>query len=349
MSAGLFHQDNAANREVLRACPTLMRGFRPKAWVRNPHVQIGLLVRGERRAAPVAWDREERLTMADGGTVSLQWLGSGDGATAPVVLVMPTITGDGDDLSDLVTLIRRELGWTVVVCNRRGHAGVPLTTPRFNTMGNVGDLREQIAHVQTERPNAPLFALGTSAGSGVLARYLGETPDTPLAAGALYCPGYDLTDLFDHAHAVYSRIMVGRLKRHFLEPNAALLSDRPGYAECAAAKDLGSFHRHAHGLAGFGSRDEYLRASNPMEVAYDIAIPVLTINAADDPICNVRMVERVRKRLIGSLRNGLLAVTRHGSHCAHLPGRTRRSWAHEVLVEYLRAQGRRVGVAQRVG
>ena len=336
MGPALYFQDHAANRAIVKACPTLRRGFRPMPWARNAHVQIGLLVRGERRAPPVAWDREERLVMRDGGEVSLQWL---DGSEAPVVLVMPTITGDGDDLRDLVRRVHHELAWTVVVCNRRGHGGVPLRTPRFNTMGDTEDLRAQLAHVQAARPSAPLFALGTSAGSGLLARYLGETPDTPLRAAALYCPGYDLEDLFDHVHHVYSRIMAGRLKRHFLEPHHALLNECPGYAECSAARDLGTFHRHAHGLAGFASRRDYLRASNPMEVAFDIRIPVLALNAVDDPICRVAMVERVRERLIGSLRHGILAVTRRGSHCAHLEAGGA-SWSHAVLLEYLRAHAR---------
>ena len=337
MSTTLFHQDNAANRRTVRACPTLRAGFRPRRWARNPHVQIGLLVRGENRAPSVPWDRDERLRMEDGGEVSLQWL---DGPEPPVLLIMPTITGGGDDLRDLVRQVNAELGWTVVVCNRRGHASVALRTPRFNTMGDVGDLRAQIAHVQAQRPGAPLFALGSSAGSGLLARYLGETPDTPVRAAALYCPGYDLEDLFDHVHPVYSRVMAKRLKRHFLEPHAALLADRPGYAECANARDLGAFHRHAHGLAGFESRAAYLRASNPMEVAYDITIPVLAMNSADDPICRMQMVDRVRHRLIDSLRHGILVVTRHGSHCAHLQA-DGTSWSHAVLVEYLRVQAAR--------
>ncbi|MEO0326410.1 MAG: alpha/beta fold hydrolase [Myxococcota bacterium] len=329
----IYYQDNAANRSVVMACPTLRRGFRPQPWARNPHVQIGLLVRGEGRAAPLAWDRNERLVMADGGEVSLQWL---RGPEAPVLLVMPTITGDGDDLRELVRQVQGELGWTVVVCNRRGHGGVPLRTPRFNTMGDTDDLRAQIAHVQAEKPGAPLFALGSSAGSGLLARYLGETPNTPLRAAALYCPGYDLADLFDYVHPVYSRVIAGRLKKYFLAPHEALLRGRPGYAECAAAKDLGAFHRHAHGLAGFATRADYLRASNPMEVAYDITIPMLALNAADDPICRLPMVERVRKRLIGALTHGILAITRRGSHCAHLED-DGRSWSHAVMLEYLRA------------
>ena len=339
MSLTLFHQDNASNREVLRSCTTLRQGYRPRPWARNAHAQIGLLLRKEQGSPRITWDRVERLEMADGGVVSLQWLGSRQSDERPVALLMPTITGDGDALRDLVRHIRATLGWTVVVCNRRGHAGVPLATPRFNTMGNVGDLRAQIDHVRASRPDAPLFAIGVSAGSGLLARYLGETPNTPVVAAAMHCPGYDLEDLFDHAHPMYSRLMARRVQRHFLEANASVLADHPDYEACAASRDLAEFHRRAHTLAGFATRSDFLRASNPMGVAHDITIPMLVLNAQDDPVCHIRIVDRARRTLIDALPHGILAITRYGSHCAHLYGvRRRTSWAHRVLVEYLRVQ-----------
>jgi uncharacterized protein len=339
MRTSLFHQDNADNRRVLRGCPSLREGFRPRRWLRNPHAQIGVLLGHERRASPIAWDHVERLQMADGGLVSLQWLGTDDPARHPVVLLMPTIIGDGDGLGDLVRHLRSALGWTVVVCNRRGHAGVPLATPRFNTMGEVGDLRAQIDAVRRARPAAALFAIGVSAGSGLLARYLGETPNTPIRAAAMHCPGYDLEDLFDHAHPMYSRLMAHRVKRYFLDSHVGVLGDHPDYLACAAARDLAEFHRRLHGLAGFSTRADYLRASNPMEVAHDIKTPLLVLNAADDPVCSIRVVNRVRRSLIAAIPHGILAITRYGSHCAHFEGLRRRvSWAHRVLVEYLRAQ-----------
>lgn len=339
MTLSLFHQDNAENRRVVQACPTLRGGFSPRPWARNPHTQLALLIGAEQRRPPVSWDRVESLEMEDGGVVSLQWRGGGEPAGTPVLLLLPTITGEGHGLGELVQLARETLGWTVVVCNGRGHAGIPLATPRFNTLGSVADLRAQIAHVLTTRPEAPLYAVGVSAGSGLLARYLGEASETPIRAAAMHCPGYNLETLFDHAHPVYSRLMADRVKRHFLEPNADVFAGHPDYERCARARDLAEFHQHVHRLSGYATRAEYLRASNPMEVAYDIDIPLLVINAEDDPVCSMRVVEPVRAPLVAAISEGILALTRYGSHCAHLYGvRRRPSWAHRVLVEYLAAQ-----------
>jgi len=342
MTVTLFHQENARNREILNACGRLRDGFRPRPWARNPHAQIALLLNHGARSPELLWDRVEELKMADGGVVSLQWHGVEQATpTTPIALVLPTICGDGDGVRDITRQVGSSLGWTVVVCNRRGHAGVPLATPRFNTLGNVDDLRAQIAHVRAAHPRAPLFAIGVSAGSGLLARYLGETPDTPVVAGVMHCPGYDLRDMFEYVHPVYNRLMARRLKSHFLDPNAALLSELPATRACATARDLAEFHQHVYPLSGFATREDYLRSSNPMEVAHDITVPMLVLNAVDDPICSIRMVERVRRSLIAALPHSILAVTRYGSHCAHLGGvRARVSWAHSVIVDYLRANAR---------
>ena len=338
MSQTLYYQDNEENRRVLAACPTLSAGFVPPPWMRNTHVQLNLWLKQEEQAPSQRWDRIERLVMEDGGLVSLQWAGINEPEDTPIVLLLPTIMGDGDTLRALVAYLRAALGWVVVVCNRRGHAGLPLTTPRFNTMGDMADLRAQVAHIQELRPHAALYGVGISAGSGLLARYLGETPDTPLRAGAMHSPGYDLADLFDHTHPIYSRVMAKRLKRHFLEQNAALFADHPDYATCMAAVDLGEFHRCVHRLSGFATRAAYLAVTNPMVVAHDIRVPLLAINAEDDPICHVRVVEREGVTLIDSLRNGILVLTRYGSHCAHIHGLRRRpTWAYQVLAEFLAA------------
>ena len=69
---------------------------------------------------------------------------------------------------------RSASGWRVVVCTRRGHGELALTTPVFNPMGCTDDLREQLERIRECVPDSPLVAIGVSAGSALLVRYLGE-------------------------------------------------------------------------------------------------------------------------------------------------------------------------------
>ena len=59
-------------------------------------------------------------------------------------------------MRELVRDLRLMTGWRVVLCLRRGHADLKLTTPRLSIVGSTDDLREQISLVR-ERFKSPHF------------------------------------------------------------------------------------------------------------------------------------------------------------------------------------------------
>ena len=59
--------------------------------------------------------------------------------------------------------------------NRRGHAGLHLTSPSFNVMGEAKDTAAQVEAVRNRFPDSSYLAMvGISAGSGLLVTYLGK-------------------------------------------------------------------------------------------------------------------------------------------------------------------------------
>ena len=64
-------------------------------------------------------------------------------------------------------------GFRPVLLIKRGH-GVALTTPRLQGIGDTSDFRECVAHLGRGWPDATIVAMGISAGSALLASYLGE-------------------------------------------------------------------------------------------------------------------------------------------------------------------------------
>lgn len=329
---------------ILERCPSLRAGFEPSWWARSSHVQNVLtVVRGE--AAPaLKWDMEERLTMPDGGTVSIQWLGLAAAEHTPVLVVLHTITGSGDGLRRFIAAIHARLGWVVAACNRRGHAGLELTSPRINTMGATDDLRRQLVAIQARRRAASLYGVGVSAGSGLLVRYLGEEAGrSRLRAAVALCPAYDIRDAFRYAHRGYDRYLTRKMVEFFLRRNRQALGHIEGYDHCAAATTMAEFHDRLYPLAGFETREAFYLGSNPMEVARDVAVPVLVINAADDPVC----VERNVHRHLGDMQQlprMTLALTRRGGHCGFFESlRGADSWADRAVAEYLGAADRMLG------
>jgi predicted alpha/beta-fold hydrolase len=250
-------------------------------------------------------------------------------------VVLPIITGDARSTGLLVRDLRRDTGWRIVVCTRRGHGGRALTAPVLNTMGCTQDLREQLARIREEVPASPLYAIGVSAGSALLVRYLGEEgPRSLIRAGVAYCPGYDIGVAWRRVPPFYSRVMTRRLKRHFLERHAPALAHLDTFDAVLATRDLTGFHEHAYELAGCMDLAEYLARSNPVLVFDTVAVPVLVINADDDPVCVMENaldhVDTIRR-----VPDALMVRTARGSHCAFLEGWTARSWANRLMAGYL--------------
>lgn len=326
-------------RETLAACPSLEAGCRPPRWARNGHVQAALSLTLDDRAPDLASDAEERLTAPDGGTVSLEWSGLDEPADTPVLVALHTICGSGHALRRFVREMRRQLGWVVVACNRRGHAGLPLTAPRINTMGFVEDLDLQLDRIEARRPGARLYGVGISAGSGLLVRYLGEKGTASrFCAGVAVCPAYSIPDGLVHAHRGYDAYLTRKMIGYFLERHRAVLGRVDGFGDCASARTMVEFHERLAPLAGYDDYEAYLEASDPMRVAPDVTTPVLVLNSLDDPVCSVKNV--YRHRLVLQQRPRMLtALTRFGGHCGFFERVSRQgSWSDRAVAEFLAAE-----------
>lgn len=330
----LLYQPNDYNQQLVAQLPRLSRHYRPTPWLYNGHLQLVLLGLKKAFAARLDYEHEERLIMADGGTTALHWLGLALPPHTPTLLVLHTITGSPHSMRGFVRDLHLHTGWRVVVCSRRGHGGLPLTVPRLNTLGDCDDLREQIAHIQRRFPDSPLYAAGVSAGSGLLVRYLGEEGDnSPIRAGLAYCPGYDIDTAFARTQPFYSRMMARKLVRTFVTANQEVFGQLATYPDCLQAGDLHSLHQRLYEIAGFDSYASYSAASNPMVVIDRITVPLLVLNAADDPVCVIDNVHEHRHQF-EALSKALLVITRRGSHCAYFEGWRADSWANRLAAEY---------------
>lgn len=332
-------QDNPHNRAVVKAMALLHEDFRPTPWLFNAHAQIMFNVlrksaRTTRRGRQSLYDRRDDLTMRDGGRTALLWSGHDLPASTPTLVLLHTITGSPASMAELVRDLRAITDWRLVLCLRRGHADLPLVTPRMNLFGCTDDLREQLVVIRARHPESPLYAVGSSAGSGLLARYLGEEGEaSPFRAAFAYCPGYDTDSGFERVHPRYSRLMAKKLVRQFILPNQERLAHLATAARLQAPADLADLHRHLHELAGHDSYADYDRASNPMHVFDGIRTPLMLLNAEDDPVCRIGNLAPWLERMRG-MPNVILVTTAEGSHCAYYEGWTARSWAARLMGAY---------------
>ncbi|KAK7087371.1 hypothetical protein V1264_021432 [Littorina saxatilis] len=83
-----------------------------------------------------------------------------------------------------------------------------------------------------------------------------------------------------------------------------------------------------------GSVEEYWERNNPFRDVDDIAVPVLCINALDDPLCDAAAIPY---DLFRCYPHFLLVVTDRGGHCGFLERFPFRSWADCLCLDYLEA------------
>ena len=337
-SVELVYADTPQNRGLLQRLERLSKPFAPTPWLFNEHLQLVWLGLKKTFAPAMQYDKVQDVRAADGGLTQLHWLGLDLPLATPTLVVLHTISGSHHSMRGLVRDLHQLTGWRVVVCQRRGHGGQPLGAKRFNTMGDVDDLDAQLKRIQQMVPGSPLYAVGVSAGTGLLIRHLGEKQyETPFKAAYAYCPGYDIRTAFQRARPFYSAGMTKKLLKTFILPNASTFRAFESYTKLVAARDLEMFHRHLYQCAGYESYDAFIAACNPVNVMDQVKIPVLILNAEDDPVCVAENVDE-HKADIAKLPSVILAVTRKGSHCAHYAGWSATPWAHHLAAEYFQAQ-----------
>lgn len=333
----LYFQPKGLGQHVVKRIHQLNEKYRPTPWLTNTHFHMLFFDLVKKKTINFKYDSTEILTMRDGGQTALVWAGYHLPPHVPTVVVMHTITGTPESMSELVQDIQQHTGWRVVLCLRRGHADLPLTVPKINILGSTDDLREQLAVIQQRFPQSLLYSIGSSAGSGLLIRYLGEEGSkSRIKAAFAYCPGYNTDEAFSKAHQVYSRLMVKRLIKQFVAPHLDKLTHLSTLQALRNAQDLAAFQANIYELAGFSSYEAYSQASNPMRVFKDIKVPLMVLNAEDDLLCRI---ENVYPYLddIQHMPNVVLVTTPKGSHCAYYEGWQATSWAGRLMANYFKA------------
>lgn len=333
----LLFKGTPFNKAIIKRTPTLTKRYFPTPWLFNTHFQLIAFGFIKGFAKTLNYDQQDVLIMEDGGKVSVDWLGLDLPDNTPTMLVLHTISGNPQSMRGFVRYTRELLGWRVALCVRRGHGDMTLNTANFNTMGNTDDFTAQIAHIQSKFPKSELYATGISAGSGVLAQYLGKVgKQTPIKAAVAYCPAYDMRHAFTRAKPFYSKMMAKKLNRLFITPNKDKFEHLDSFEALNKAADLHEFHQHLYEVAGNKSTEEYMNKSNPSTVFDDIEIPILILNAKDDPVCHIDNVYENQRR-VEAMDNVILTLTDRGSHCAYFEGITAKPWANRMISEYFTA------------
>lgn len=278
-----------------RLYSSLSRHFAPAWWLPGGHLQT--LWNPFFRQALKLDRQRERLWLADGDFMDLDWHGPHDPRT-PLVLILHGLTGSSS--SHYVLGLQARLAarkWTSVAINWRGCSGEPNLLPRAYHSGASDDLAEVIAHLQAARPLAPLYAVGYSLGGNVLLKYLGETgAAAPLQRAVAVSVPYRLDQCADRIGLGFSRVYQAHFMREmtrYVRDKQHLFTQQGAGEHLSALQRLGSLDgmrtfwdfdgRFTAPLHGYTDASDYYRRASSRYFLPDIRIPTLLIQAENDP------------------------------------------------------------------
>lgn len=351
---------------------TLWTGLRDAATL--PVRRRRALWRTERIELPAMDRREGALCCpkhVPAGVVSLDWAidpRGGDGhasvssssssnersgsSRAPIVVISPGLTSDSSSGYVYRAVAEIQSGPSalrVCVYNPRSRGGNEVKTPFLYSAGYTGDLERVLLQLRRREPSTPIFAIGFSLGSNVLAKLIGEMGnECPLAAAlCLACP-LDCVAMSAH--------LCGSFRGKLLDPalvaavqsvateHEVVIAQHPGIdlPTVRRAKTMREFDAAAIApmMGEEGAGAYYANASAGPHLA-SIRIPTLFIHAVDDPITPGALMPI--DRFDGPLAGGapiVHAMTSEGGHSMDWWSgwRGAESWGARVAAEWIAAQ-----------
>ncbi|XP_025069909.1 protein ABHD1, partial [Alligator sinensis] len=277
-----------------RHCPIVCETFYPTPWCFEGRLQT--LLRHILLSEPPVLYRSELLRVADGGQLVLDWADNPgsqrypDPSTRPTLLLLPGATNNSE-ASYVLHLVHGllQVGYRCVVLNCRGCKGDELLTPRAFSVANTEDLETAIAHLRAQLPRAPLLAMGFSLGGTLLLHHLARTGHAAgLEAAVAMSPLWDYGEFLNlleqslpmvvfHVPLLY---FVRRLVKRHRQAIAALL-DVDQVLKARTLREIDA--QYTAPAFGYGTCEEYVRAASSMSGVLAIRVPLLCLNAADDP------------------------------------------------------------------
>jgi len=274
----------------------------------------------------------EVVPMPNGGHVTLDWQHAPARPrdepllpdTAPLLLLLSGIAGgSADAYVQHMVADATAAGFRVVCMNARGCAQSPVTSPQFYSASWTGDVRAVVKLLRSRFQKVPFFACGWSLGGNILVNYLGEEGqnegEQQLLDGAVSLGNpFDLVTC-DRAlettrmGRIYSRSMGSGLRRVFA-PHEALFRglghiDVEGTARAATVREFDEAMTRR--TFGFASVDEYYQKSGSKYRLPHVRVPLLCIQAKDDPIA---VDEAIPREAAAANPHVALVITPSGGH-----------------------------------
>ncbi|KAM3860956.1 phospholipase ABHD3-like [Diretmus argenteus] len=311
---------------LLKHCPVVAERYVPTPWCWGARLQT--LVHTFIKSSPSVNYRNELIRTADGGQISLHWADNEasaaypESSTRPTVLILPGLTGNYEQpyvLHVISQATRR--GYRCVVFNNRGYGGEELLTPVTFCAASTTDLERVVQHVKDLLPDAPLLGLGVSLGGMLVINYLARKGSkSKMVAGIALSTCWNTMKSTISMEQPINWLLFNRYLTSCLcdtiRRNRKILKKVVDVDYVLKARAISEFdERFTSVVHGYKSLLDYYHDANPDVRLPMTTVPILCLNAADDPFAPKHSIPQAQ-----GLPNVAMLVTAHGGHVAFLEG-----------------------------
>ncbi|XP_020796042.1 protein ABHD15 [Boleophthalmus pectinirostris] len=311
----------------------------------------------------------DNLQLSDEGLVALDWAvpsyqrrrRTSSHSSSPVLLIVPNsfgrITRNVQKLCETALFH----GYLPVVFNRRGHNGAPLTSVKLQQFGDPSDLREAVRYIRYRQPAGRLYAVSESTGAGLLLSYLGECGSSSYVTAAVcLSPVFRCQSWFDKglwwplqwAITLYQKFGLCRYRSAL----GQIIQTEHLFSRSSLRGIEEALFCHNSIIApptgSSLSWDTYWEHNEPLRDVDEVAIPVLSICAKDDPFRGDAK-STIPLELFETNPHFFLLLTNRGGHCAFSTAspntyrdvaanncgsdKQEINWSHKTMLEFFRA------------
>jgi uncharacterized protein len=252
----------------------------------NGHLQTLLPVLF-RRVRAVACQRE-RIATPDNDFLDLDWAKTGSRRLA---ILSHGLEGDSRRpyvLGMIKALVKQ--GWDSVAWNARGCSGEPNRVLRFTHSGATEDLQAVISHVTSTSNYSQIALVGFSLGGNLTLKYVGERScnlDSRITAAVAFSVPCDLQSSSIQLSKPANRLYMSRFLLTLHGKVRAMMKVMPGKIDDRGYRQMSTFKefddRYTAPIHGFADAEDYWRKCSCRPFLKNIRIPVLLVNARNDP------------------------------------------------------------------
>jgi predicted alpha/beta-fold hydrolase len=260
--------------------------YRSPAWLPGGHAQT-IFPALFRRLPPVT-RQAERLELADGDFIDLEWSGTQGDRLAILSHGLEADTKAPYIQGMAAALVRR--GWDVLAWNFRGCSGEPNRLLRMYHSGATEDLHAVLRHALARHPATKVDLIGFSLGGNLTLKYLGEQPSrlsARLRRAVAFSTPCDLACSSRELARLSNTLYMERFLRELRSKIRTKERMFPGSVDLTRLSRIRNFQqfddRFTAPLHGFSDAADYWARSSCRQFLPAICVPTLLVNAANDP------------------------------------------------------------------